>query len=217
MTFTEIVTEITARLNLTSTEASTRVGRLVNKKYRKITVKCGMKSTRRVTTTADCVNGVQTVTVTNVEHVDRVIDNSASEYFILEEVSYDAIRDSKPVSGRPTKWAVKTQDADSVVIIFNTLPADTRQLTIDGETTRADISGSTEPIFPESFHEILIEGVLADEYKKMHQTELAKDAKMEFDQILSDLRFYLAKTGYLLIRQGQRPRGRRLDRNRIQQ
>lgn len=216
MTFTEIVTEIAARLNLTSSEATTRIGRLVNIKYRKITTKCGMKNTRRVTTTQACSNGVQTITVSAVEHIDRIIDDSASEYFILEEVSYDEIRDTKPVSGRPTKWAVKTQGADSVIVIFNTLPADTRTLTIDGETTRADISGATEPVFPESFHDVVVSGVLMDEYKKMHQSELAKEEKAEFEQTMSDLRFYLAKTGYLLIRQGQRPRGRRIDRNRIQ-
>src|SRR5688572_25581107 len=124
MTFDEIVTEITSRLNLTSSEATTRVGRLVNRKYRRITTKCGMKNTRRVTASMNTVSGTQTMTVTSMEHVDRIIDDSASEYFILEEVSYDEIRDKKPVSGRPTKWAVMTQGADSVIVIFDTKPAD---------------------------------------------------------------------------------------------
>jgi hypothetical protein len=35
------------------------------------------------------------------------------------------------------------------------------------------VSGSQEPAFPESFRDILIEGVLADEYRKLEKATLA--------------------------------------------
>ena len=58
--------------------------------------------------------------------------------------------------------------------------------------TAATLSGSTEPAFPESYHDILIEGVLMNEYKRSEKLALAQDAKREYESRLSDLRLWMA-------------------------
>jgi hypothetical protein len=43
-------------------------------------------------------------------------------------------------------------------------------LQADGYERADTLTGSQEPAFRESFHDILIEGVLADEYRKLEAT-----------------------------------------------
>lgn len=215
MTFTEIVTEITDRLNITSSASTARIGREVNRYYKRLTTSLNLKTSRRTTVTGNTSIGSQTVTFTSVEKIDRVVDNSASEWCILDEKTYDELRDRKAVSGVPTKWAVKTRGATSVVILLDTLASDVRTLTADGETTVSTLSGSDVPAFPESFHTILVDRVLADEYKKSEKGDLARIALADYEQGLSDLKMYIAKQAYLLIRQGETPRNKRTSRNRI--
>lgn len=216
MTFTEIVTEITNRLNLTSTAASTRIGLEVNRYYKRVTTALNLKTSRQGTVTQAMVAASREVTFSGVEKIDRIIDNSASAWTVLTQITYDEMRDTKATTSAPTKWAIKTVTGTTVIVMFDCAAPDTRVLTADGQLVGSTLSGSNVPAFPESFHDVLVEGVLQDEYKKQEKTDLASMSKSEYEQRLSDLKMFMAKSAYLLRRQGQTPRsGRRTLPNRI--
>lgn len=205
MTFTELRTEIMDRLNLTSSAASTRVGRAINRVYRKVTSSIGLELSRRVTIQQAVSIGVSTVTFTNTEKVINVYNRSVSPYKLLDLVTIDELEGLQPfvAGGNPTKYALSSQTSDTVTVLINCIPQTAFVLYADVHTAVADLSGTQEPAFPESFHDVIIEGVLADELRKMEKPQLAGMAKVEYDRILSDLRMWIAKTGYLDNYQGK--------------
>ena len=73
----------------------------------------------------------------------------------------------------------------------------------DALSTVTTLSGSQKPDFPESFHDILIYGAMADEYFKMEKPQMAQMFDQKFEQRLSDLRGFIAKTAYLDQYQGR--------------
>jgi hypothetical protein len=73
----------------------------------------------------------------------------------------------------------------------------------DGYVNVSTLSGSDIPDFPESFHDILIWGAMADEYRKMEKLPLMQDAEANYEKRLSDLRMFIAKSSYLDIYQGR--------------
>lgn len=217
MTFAETVTEIMDRLNLTSSEATTRVGRLVNRYYKRVTTAVGINPAVRqsLTASANTTIGSAEITFTSMEKITRVwYLGSSSEKVFLDEVSLDELREEDPVSSdTPSRWATKTLGATSVVLLLDTLAATTHAIKADGYGIVSTLSGSTAPAFPESFHDILVEGVLQDEYKKLEKGPLATASKREYEERLSDLRMWVAKSKYQLIQQGQRPRNRSISRD----
>lgn len=207
MTFTELVTEIKDRLNLSSTESTTRIGRAINRKYRLVTSSIGLQLSRRTTVQQAVSIGVSTVTFSGVEKVISVMNRTTTPYRVLKEVTIDELREIQPytTSDTPDRYAVHNQTADTIVIEINRIPQTAFTLYADVHTAIADLSGSNEPAFPESFHDILIEGVMSDELRKMEKPQLAQIASGEFQRILGDLRMWIAKSGYLDIYQGKKP------------
>lgn len=197
MTFTEIQTEILDRLNLTSTTATTRVGRAINRKYRLVTSAIGLEISRRATVQATCTIGVSTLEFTNVEKIINVFNRAVTPYLRLTPLTIDELRDLQPYPGnnKPTNYAVIAHTDDSVTIEINRIPQTAIVLYADVHQAVADLSGSQEPAFPESFHEVLIEGVLADEYMKLEKPALAQVSDQRKEKILSDLRLWVAKGG----------------------
>lgn len=204
MTFTTIVGEVLATLNLTSTEATARVGRAVNAWHRRVTSGIGMNTARRLSVTQACTLGVQTVTFEGITSIERVRDLSTGTLRTLDEVLYDEIRRTTPGTADPRKFAIVTKDATSVTIYLDAVPQDTRELTADGLGNTSTLSGSMEPVFPEDFHDILVLGALSDEYRKMDKRAPAKDTLEEAERRMGELRMYLAKTEGLRIRQNDR-------------
>mgnify|MGYP003338542338 CR=1 FL=1 len=71
MTFTEIKTAVKDLANLTSTDADTRIGKSINRHYKRITASLGLNPLRFVTRTTTTTNGVQTVTFSSIEEIGR--------------------------------------------------------------------------------------------------------------------------------------------------
>lgn len=218
MTFNEIVTEIMDRLNYTSTEASTRVGRLVNRYYHRATVAIGIvNTTRRVfDVVATGTIGANNFTFEGMIKITRVwyVADSGDKVF-LDERTIDEIRDLAVINDgdTPALYAVR-QLGDTFVEIETDMNAETEyDLMADGYATTGSLVSDETPQFPEDFHNLLVEGPLVDEYKKLEKVDLSKSAKLEFEQILSDLKYWAAKTAYLRNRQGERPRGNRVIRD----
>lgn len=209
MTFDEIVTEIKDRLNLTSSEATTRVGRGVNRIYKRVTTTCSMNLTRNVVgVSANTSIGSSLVTFANVEKITRVYDDSVSSERPreLREMTLMALRElNVRESDQARFWAVQSTTDNDVVVRLDIEALSVFALKADGLSTVATLSGSQVPVIPESFHDILIVGVLIDEYQKMEKPVFARDAKMEFEQRMSELRYFLAKNAYIDSYQNSKP------------
>lgn len=192
MTFTEIRTAVLDYCSLSSTEATARVGRAVNRHYRRITSTLGLEAARFVTRSATTTNGQQYVTFSEIEKIDRVFDTTASDARLLTEVSIDRQRTTQASQGQPETWALRNTDADSAVILLDTVPQTAYTLQADGWATLADLSGTDEPVFPESFHDILVWAVIAEELLKKEKDKLAQQYAAKAERLLGELRFHLA-------------------------
>ena len=193
------------RLGYTSTAASTRVSRLISKIYREIGTSIGMSFTRQTAATEVVTIGQANVTFYETEKVLQVwILDGSSNPVILGEVLLAELRGAIiPSSDKPTVWALVSTTSNGVTIRLNAAPETAYTLYADVIAEVSDLSGSSEPAFPESFHDILIEGVLRDEYRKLEKVALARDSSVEFQRRLSDLRMFVAKSSYMDIQQGK--------------
>ena len=206
MTFTEIQDVITDRLDYTSTEADTRVGKEINRVYREITTTVGMQTSRHVAVSQAATIGNREVIFTGVEKLETVYTlTSNSKPVILQQVLVAELRNNAPPdSDQARRFAVRRIGSNSVTIWLDVQPATAITLYADGITEVADLSGTDEPALPESFHDIIVEGVLKDEYQKLEKTPLARQAEERFQRRLSDLRMFIAKNNFLDIYQGKK-------------
>lgn len=202
MTFTELRTEIMSRLNLTSTEAQTRLGIAINRRYKEITSSIGLVVSRRVEVQATATLGVRTLVFSNIEKINAVIDKSSGRNVILSEIPYDDMEASNPRSEPAREYSIYRMGPNTVTIYMDCIPQTAFVLYADGHDKKATLSGTDEPSFPESFHDIIVEGVLADEYRKLEKLDHSKTAQAAYDKRLSDLRMWVAKSAYLDITQG---------------
>lgn len=203
MTFSEIVADIKTRLNLTSTDATTRIGLAVNRLYKSITSSIGLNVTRRTQVQANCSIGIQTLSFTGIEKVIAVIDKSSGSDRHLDEQSVDELKVNGVAGDTPTAFAVYRMNANTVQILLNVIPQTALTLYADGYVQAPTLSGSQEPAFPESFHDILTEGVMYDELRKLEKADLAKMAKATYEQRVSDLRMFIAKSAFQDIYRGK--------------
>lgn len=195
MTFTEGVAEVCARLNLTSAEAITRVGVTFNRVYKKVTTSIGLNVSRHteVFTTANI--GSQFITFDDIEKVNSVVDKSGGANRFLAEVSLDELEHAAVAdSDTPTKYAIYRSNAGSVQIKTNANAQTAYQLYAIGFERAAVLSGSQEPAFPESFHDVLVEGTLIEEYLKKEKPELSQLARATYEDRMGDLRIFIAKS-----------------------
>jgi hypothetical protein len=216
MTKTEIIDDIMDRLNLTSTTASTRLGKLVNRYYLRITTAIGVSGTsRRVfDVEGNTVIASPEVTFDGVEKLTRVYFLTDGVKQFLDEVTIDELRDLDLESGdAPARYAVKEVGSNYAIIYLDFIAESIYTLFADGYGNATTLGVGDSPIFPESFHDILIEGPLMDEYKKLEKTDLSKESRGVYEQRLSDLRMWAAKNGYLKLQQNGRPRGHKFRRD----
>lgn len=207
MTKLEIVQEVADRLNYTSTTALARLDRAVDRLYRAVTSTIGLNVTRQVDVVVSTVQGSRDLIVPTVEKVTAIrFDNG----FQLKELDYEELRSRHAGgSGRPTAYAVRRMNATTVVVTFDLVPNDAYALNVSGYTTLATLADGDEPAFPESYHDILIEGILKDEYRKLEKMNLAAASKALYDERLRELRLWIAKSAYQELYQGKLASDRR--------
>ena len=192
MTFTEIVTRITNRLNQTSATATTRIGQAVNDVYKSVTTSVGLGTSRRTEVQATAGIGSQFITFTGIEKVISVIDRSTGSARYLNEVTIDELdRLSVSDSDIPTAYAIYRANAGSVQIKTNANAQTAYTLYAPGYIQATTLSGTQEPAFPESFHDLLVSGVLYEEYMKLEKPGLAKLEEAKYTDRLGDLRLFL--------------------------
>lgn len=204
MTFDEIVTEVKDRLNLTSSDATTRIGRAVNVMYRRVTSGLGLQVARRITGVIGTTSiGVQKFTFTGIEKIERILDTRSGSTKEIDERTFEEIRVINPSSSdTPHMWAVEKMGPSSVTVRLDVLPQTAFQLLADGLETAATLSGSQVPNFNQDFHDVLVEGVIADELRKQEKPVLARIAQDTYDKRLSELRFFIVKSANANLKAG---------------
>ncbi len=196
MTFTEIVDDICNDLGVpTSGNPATvaRIGRKVNQCYREVCSSINVTvATPVFGVQATCVVGVQTLTFSGIERIDRVIWDEDGDTHVLAKVTLAELRDANPGTDRPTQYAVEWMGPNQVRIRLNTLPQDDYVLKADGLELADELAGSQEPQFSSSYHDILIKMVKADELTK---SEKATSNKLDVQAAarLSQLRLFIAQ------------------------
>lgn len=210
MTFTEIVNDVMNRLNLTSQDARTRIGIRVNDRYRRVCSSIGLLSSRQVARTVTLIPAsipsLPDYTVVDMQKVNRIIivDPNGTKVRTLEQVTYDDVTKYTSSQRLPQYWAVKRMGATSTIITFDATPAtDPFTIRIDGYDISETLEDDAEPAFPQDFHDILIEGAMADEHRKMEKPELAQIDEANYQTRLGDLRMFIAKAAYLDIYQSK--------------
>ena len=195
MTFDQISTELQDRLGITAAGDITRLNRAINRVYKNVTSTLGIKHTSRRTTVFGTVSiGVSTLAFTSSEKIVEVFNRAVSPYRQLDEVSMDELRQMQPYADGdlPTHYAIKSIASDIVTIEFNSIPATAFDLYADVYATTATLATTDEPAFSESYHDILIHGVLVDEYLKIDKLTLSTLSEKRYDKRMGELQLWIA-------------------------
>lgn len=211
MDFDTIVSKIMTRLNLTSTEAQNRIEAEVNECVRKITTSIALEPSRLMVEELDIDPiGEGTLPELVVDNYNKLLKVSllpngtgTPQVKVLKELMYDEITNFNAEVRDPRAWAVKTVGPSSMVIVLDSSPDDNFTLRFEGYQSITDLSGTDQPPFPDDFHDLIIFGVMADELFKMEKYPYAQQMEQKFQQRLSDLRYYFAKSAYLDVYQSK--------------
>lgn len=203
MTFDDITQEIADRLDLTSARSLARIGRSVNERYRAVATSVSMPTVGRTTVTADTVIGNQSVTFEDVDKLYSVYDTDETPYRVLKEATIDELRNSSPGIDPARRYAIENMGATTVTIRLDSIPESVYELGADANGVLSTLEDSDEPAFAAAFHDILVYGGMATELDHMEKYEFAKKQEYKYEQRLSELRYFIAKSAYADIHQGK--------------
>lgn len=201
MTYKEIQDQIMSRLNLTSTEARTRIKGLINDRYRAVTSSPNMARTRYASTTFAVTAGNPVTEQTGLAKVLTVYDPTYLKR-PLREVTLDQIREfdaATITSGIPYAYAIEGQNAQSTTLHLYPKPTNDNTLLADVLTAFTPlVADSDVPTFPDDFHDLLVDAVMADELLKMEKAvPLAQVSLTRYQTRTSELRYFLLKSAWL--------------------
>src|SRR6266496_3846343 len=213
MTFDQIVADVAGRLNLTSDEAITRIGQRVNERYRKVTSSIGMITSRRkikdftVDATTPEYSALPDITFTGFEKILRITttNQGTAGVIVLKINTIDEIENIQHFDDRlPRAFAIKRMGSQQVIITLDSFISNqTFDLHVEGYDLADVLADDAEPFLPEDFHDILIEGALADELFKMEKPQLSMAREQKYELRLGDLRMFIAKNAYQDVAQGR--------------
>lgn len=207
MTMNELVEYIAEDLNTPSQEAKTRISHELNVRYKQVTSSIGLSPTRREELTTTATIGDRLLTFTGAERLDIVFRKVGTKNIVLTELTNEEMTELNPRSDPPTKFSVFSIAPQSVTIKVDSTPETAFTLYAHVVSDASSLTNNDQPAFPESFHDVLIHGVKADEYRRREKPGLAKESEMMFQQRLSDLRMFIAKSTYLDIYRGKHNQG----------
>jgi hypothetical protein len=165
----------------------------------------GLLKTRWGTVSVNTVSGTVTSATTGLLKVNTVTIPLQNR--VLEERTMAYIRMMDPAnsaSGAPLLYAVEKIGATTSTLHFYPKPDAIYAVQIDGLLVGTDLTADADvPGIPEDFHDILIDGVLADEYGDMEDQQ-ASMVKSEnaYTLRLRELRYFISKSAWLSRRQG---------------
>jgi hypothetical protein len=203
VTVNELVDFIADELNLSSPEARARIGRELNVRYKAVTSSIGMAPTRRAEKTATAAIGSPFITFNNSEKLESVYRKVGTKNYILDEYSASEMDDTVPHAEPPKAYQVYSVAPDTVTLKLDCTPSTEFLLYASVVTDVSNLTNLDRPAFPESYHDILIHGVLSDEYRRKEKKDLAQEQEKKFSDRLSDLRMFIAKSAYLTQYRGK--------------
>lgn len=218
MTLQDITDRVMQRLNLTSTDAETRIKDEVNEVYREFVSSMGMETSIRGVTTALSTAGSRYVTfggsgvgsdkVLKLLSVFLPSTVAPPPYNVLTSYTFDEMRNTIPGTWPPTQYAISRMGPTEVEIFLDAeAPDSLQELDADCLLASDEMGDADSPFFPENFHDVLIYGVMAIELDKMEKEDRAKKASDKFEKRASELRMFIAKDAYIAIHQGKTLQG----------
>jgi hypothetical protein len=200
VTFLELQDAVMNALNLQSTEARTRIKARINQRYRQVQSTLNLERTRRSGGTVATVSGTATAIVSGTAKILGLYDGDV-RHQVLEEVTRAAILQQEAASaevGVPRMWAVDQHIADVVVARFFPTPNAVYTLDMDRLAAGTELTADDdEPTTPVDFHDVFVDGVMADEYLKLENEAAARRFEARFERRLAELRYFLVKSAYL--------------------
>jgi len=207
MTFDEMVTEVSDRMNLTSATAITRIGRSLNQRYADVCVSMGLQTASQEVVTATTTIGSDLLTFgpkpLKVLKLESVFNQAYPKPNTLNQVSLVILRNMTAGTDPAQNYAIYRTYADRQTIMLDSEASTAYELSADAIVSRATLSGADVPTFPEPFHDLLIYGAMATEYAKMEKPDLAGANEALYESTCSDLRLFIAKSAYMDIYQGR--------------
>lgn len=203
MTTDELVTYISDDLNITGPDSRARIERALNVRYKEVTSAIGMGGTRRVPLTKAATIGSRFITFTGAERLENVYRLVGTRNITLNELTVDEMENTNVRTEPAANYAVYSYTPTTVTLWLDCTPLTAFVLNATGLASVVTLSGTVSPAFPESFHDVLIYAVEAVEYRRKHDKEAAKDAEAHYASRLSDLRMFIAKSGFLDIYRGK--------------
>lgn len=217
MTFTDIQNEVLEDLNLTSAVATARVGRSINRYYKRACSGIGLESSTHslVPITATTTISNQSLVFTGTNKLLSVFNPAFTPPMVLEELTFDEIRNQPLGTDPPQSYAIQLMGATTVTIWLSSIPATMYSLSADAELVIGTLSGVQVPAFDENFHDLLIYGAMAVELDKMEKYDLAEKQENLFESRLSALRMKIAISAYMDIYQGKTENSNTLQNPRV--
>lgn len=203
MTFLNLQDRVMGRLNLSSTEARSRIKNFLNERYRRLQTSINLGKVRRSTMTFPTVNGTYTYSPTNVIKVFTMAYPAGNR--VLAEQTLDQLRVIDPdnsQTGPPRAYAVTQYTAIGLQVYIWPKPDAAYTIQLDGLLKGTDLSLDADvPAFPEDFHDILEFGATADELEKMEKPDQAAGFEDRAERRSRDLRYFMSKSAYLYSQQ----------------
>lgn len=203
MTTNELVQYIADEMGLTAPEAKARIERTLNVRYRQVTSAIGMAPTRREELNKAATIGNRFITFTGAEKLENVFRKVGTKNVMLHELTHDDMTELSPRSEPPTKYSIYSFTPTSVTLWLDCTPTTEFTLYATGLSDATTLSGTVSPALPESFHDVLIHGVCADEYRRKEKKDYADDAEEKYTNRLSDLKLFVAKSAWLTMYRGR--------------
>lgn len=197
-------------MNLTSTEALARIGKSINERYRWLASSIGFNTIERSVATAATVAGSQYATFgllpiapgtpITVQKLLSVYNTALTPPQVLDEVTFDTLRNSVPLTGNlPRRYAISLMGSSTCQVFLDSIASSIYTLTADVMTNLTTLSGTNVPAFATDYHNALVYGAMATELDKMEKYDLSKKKEAQWDERVSELRMFIAKSAYLDI------------------
>ncbi len=202
MTFTEAATEIAERCGLTATASITRIGKRINRVHREVTTKIGMTDARREIASKVVTIANRYVEFTDVEKLRTVyyLDDDSNPV-VLTEISFDEMKTVvAAASDAPTQWARAALTTTSVTILIDAPPETAYTLYADADDATATLTTTNTFIIPESFHDIIVDKVVAEELERKSDYAGADRAASRAEKRMGELLLYIASSGTRIVR-----------------
>ncbi len=204
MTYLELQDAVMNALNLTSTDARTRVKAHINQRLRQAQSACNLSKTRRGSPTWATVSGNPLLTVSGVAKLfglydDVVLHRPLNETSLEQILTQTVLSDTSSV---PTHYAIAQHTNDILQLRFFPTPDAARDLNTDVLLAGFElVEDDEEPSLPSDFQDLLVAGAKSDEYEKLDKPRAQAIEEAKFEKRLGELRYFLVKSAFLSTRQ----------------